>query len=824
MKTIKILYIIFFFFLRVTGQTTKQDSFVPENHNLRYTIVFQATSPDKKWTVFRKAYEQNRDTIVLVNHKDPSIVKTYTGVQKYFFTGQSNLLLVKKTGAELHHPGAGILKRWDNLSKSEYLKPLGKFIVLHQKEGSKTDLELWSEDQLTATFQDVDQFYINSGQLFFLRTQAGKTSLYGPQKPEEPIYSTTGKLIVCLWSANGASCWMEDNDGKRDVVYVNPDHDTFHIRDHFNLDFNSANVTPIVSGSRFFLKFSYTKPNSAQPASPDIWYTKDPKLEIKFHAGEAEQCAIWEPALNRVKIVGDDKGLEAVDIENSNYLVCFDPFTKQDYRNQYADVIYYRYNIKDNNYSLLGDGSYRLLSGSTGRFFLSNPDNQWSLYDVNTLSVKKLKVDDLYNAYFSEDDKFILFEVVGGFLKYQIDKGTFVKIPLLDGFYPSIISTTKLGDKSNRLIGRKSTYNSQRPLLLKMYDKVNDKTAVLSYASGKILTLVAPTRHRIETLEQQNDQLISYTSEDYNVPFYITAFNGKKAKVIYKSNPQDTLACRFRAERISYTNSEGVKLTGILYYPVDYKENSTYPMIVSVYERQSHFGNQYLRDGFFERTEGLNIRSYLEKSYFVFLPSIVFNKSGTGFSALDCVNRALDALSAHKAIDFKRLGLIGHSHGGYETNFIATHSDRFATYASGAGNSDLVRSYFSYNYEFLKPFYFQFETGQYKMPGSFEDYKELYIQNSPIYAVSKINAPIFLWTGMRDRNIDWNQVMEFYLGLKRNKKDAVALFYPDEAHGFWKRPNQLDIAQRLKDWFDYFLKDKKNIPWIDQQMQKPILN
>jgi dipeptidyl aminopeptidase/acylaminoacyl peptidase len=110
------------------------------------------------------------------------------------------------------------------------------------------------------------------------------------------------------------------------------------------------------------------------------------------------------------------------------------------------------------------------------------------------------------------------------------------------------------------------------------------------------------------------------------------------------------------------------------------------------------------------------------------------------------------------------------------------------------------------------------------MPGSFEDYKELYIQNSPIYAVSKVNAPIFLWTGMRDRNIDWNQVMEFYLGLKRNKKDAVALFYPDEAHGFWKRPNQLDIAQRLKDWFDYFLKDKKNIPWIDQQMQKPILN
>src|SRR5690606_32843222 len=108
----------------------------------------------------------------------------------------------------------------------------------------------------------------------------------------------------------------------------------------------------------------------------------------------------------------------------------------------------------------------------------------------------------------------------------------------------------------------------------------------------------------------------------------------------------------------------------------------------------------------------------LEKGYFVYLPDIVYGKKGTGLSALDCVHHALDALKEKTSIDNNKIGLIGHSHGGYETNFIATHSNRFATYISGAGTSDIVRSYFSYNYNFSNPFYFQYENGQYEMDNS----------------------------------------------------------------------------------------------------------
>ncbi len=79
------------------------------------------------------------------------------------------------------------------------------------------------------------------------------------------------------------------------------------------------------------------------------------------------------------------------------------------------------------------------------------------------------------------------------------------------------------------------------------------------------------------------------------------------------------------------------------------------------------------------------------------------------------MHSGLDFLGKFKGIDKNRIGLTGHSHEGYETNFIATHSNRFASYISSAGHSDIVRAYFSYSYKFNIPFYWQFENQQYEM-------------------------------------------------------------------------------------------------------------
>ncbi|MBL3546419.1 S9 family peptidase [Chryseobacterium sp. KMC2] len=817
MKAIKLLYIvILFFWIPGISQTVKKDRFNPRYHNLRYTIMFQETSPDRKWTAFRKTYEESRDTVVLVDHKKPETVKQYAGVSRFYFTGHSNLLLIRKGSAEMINLNSGVSKSWNHVVSSEFIKSQNKWVVLRGASSSGTDLEIWKEGDLKDRYKNITRFFVKGSDVFFMKKEVGKNLLYDLKMPKKEIYSSDQEILDCSWSDKEASAWVTEKNGKTDLVYISGNHEAFHLSGDMNRDFKTASISQLGTAERFLVGLTYAADSAKLPGNPDIWNADDRKLEVKFQGGESEEIAVWDPKLRRLRMDSDDTALEKINIGDSVYVIGYNYYKTQDYIHQYPEFDLYRYKVENGKRQYIGKGGYMLYYGSTGRFVLSNPRNNWVLYDIYTLTEKKLKIADTGDPYFSEDDQYILFETEGGLLRYQTDIGDLVKIPLRDGFHSTIVNPIRGEGISSYPNGNKNLYNSKEPLIIKMYDKKNDLTAILSYScqSGKKVMLLAPTRERIDKIEHKNGSLLAVSIEDYNVPTYIKAFNGSKAKIIYKSNRDDIEVGRIRSERISYKNFEGADLTGILYYPLDFSDKKRYPMITIVYERQSHLGNQYLRDGFFERTEGLNIRSYLEGGYFVFLPDIVFDKRGTGFSALDCVNSALDAVSGLKSIDFTRLGLIGYSHGGYESNFIATHSDRFKAYASGAGNSDLMRSYFSYNYNFLRPFYWQFENGQYKMPGSFKDYKELYIRNSPIYNVSEISAPIFLWTGINDKNIDWNQVMEFYIGLKRNKKEAVVLFYQDEAHGFLKRSNKIDIARRVEQWFEYHLKDGAKADWM----------
>ncbi|MNH34609.1 hypothetical protein D3C79_952140 [compost metagenome] len=59
--------------------------------------------------------------------------------------------------------------------------------------------------------------------------------------------------------------------------------------------------------------------------------------------------------------------------------------------------------------------------------------------------------------------------------------------------------------------------------------------------------------------------------------------------------------------------------------------------------------------------------------------------------------------------------------------------------------------------------------------------------------------------------------MEFFIGLKRYKKDVIALFYPNQSHAFINGTSaEQDLSTRIIQWWDYHLKNEKNIDWINQ--------
>jgi dipeptidyl aminopeptidase/acylaminoacyl peptidase len=408
--------------------------------------------------------------------------------------------------------------------------------------------------------------------------------------------------------------------------------------------------------------------------------------------------------------------------------------------------------------------------------------------------------------------------------KYDIKSGELTKAAVFSGYQTSIINGDSKGISTQRGYFRKQQLNFRKAIVVKLYDPYKNLTSYVLWHNGKSETIVPPTTKRVHQLNYNKAyDWFSWVEEDYNMPPQIVfKMDGAVGKVIYQSNKTDKAVVSLKQEIFSYNGSDGVSLKGILYYPLGYKPSVKYPMVVHIYKVQSKKAlNEYPVVSYGKaNNDGFDLRLLLENGYFVYLPDIVYGEKGPGLSALECVNNSLDALKNNASIDKSKIALIGHSHGGYETNFIATHSVRFATYVTGAGNIDIVRSYFSFNYNFHCPFYFQYENGQYEMKKSFSEDKERYFQNNPIFSVDKVNAPVLLWTGETDQNIYWEQTMEFYIGLKRNKKKVVALFYPNEGHTINATEASKDLGSRILEWFNYFLKDNKNAEWINKEMKE----
>ena len=158
-------------------------------------------------------------------------------------------------------------------------------------------------------------------------------------------------------------------------------------------------------------------------------------------------------------------------------------------------------------------------------------------------------------------------------------------------------------------------------------------------------------------------------------------------------------------------------------------------------------------------------------------------------------------------------GLIGHSFGGYETNSIIAKSNLFAAAVSGSGIADLTSYYLSVG-AYKKSEIWRIENDQWQMNKSLYEDQANYNYNSPVMAAKNIITPLLIWTGKADKVVSWNQSIEMYLALKRLHKKTMMLAYPNELHFLMEKNNQLDLTQRIQNWFDYFLKDQKNIDWI----------
>jgi dipeptidyl aminopeptidase/acylaminoacyl peptidase len=233
-----------------------------------------------------------------------------------------------------------------------------------------------------------------------------------------------------------------------------------------------------------------------------------------------------------------------------------------------------------------------------------------------------------------------------------------------------------------------------------------------------------------------------------------------------------------------------------------------------VYERQHYLKNRYIQPSL-NNGDGINITNYVMDGYFVLLPDIVYEVGSPGDSALDCVSAAVQEVQKLGIVDLARIGLTGHSLGGYETTYIIAKSKLFAVAVGGASQTDLVSCYLTVGEAYKRPEFWRFEDYTNRMGKMLFEDMDNYIYNSPVFNASTITTPLLLWTGDKDGIVAPKQSMELYLALRRLGKKVALLRYRDEYHSLSDSRKQVDLTLKIADWFNYYLKDGSPKLWME---------
>lgn len=779
-----------------------------------------------KYITSRLVYDLNRDTLLIfkTSEKDkPAGFRTKIG--EHYFIAENTLLLPSGNTAELWNLQTNKQIFFENVVRAKALTGSSLFVI-HYGAGNSNRLILYNENGTALqTLDKVKSFFLlangkvaavtmndvtEPSQLFII-TPAEKKKVYSSEFLIEYVEMGYGSSEILIFEKNTAN----NHQSLKHLDFYSGE--VHALRDILPVNFNAAYLEKTIDEKGYFIRL--WSEGKVEDGIVDIWYGSDRDLLKKYYSRGSELAYLWQPRERKIQDLSREDLPITVSLGNGRYFLGINPSLLNDYTVFNPDI---EINILDAlscDWKTLGRFTPEVYVSGNGQLLLSPKNKQWFLYDFKENKTYPIGDAKLTKPFFTEDDSTILFEGEDGLWQYTITSKKLNKIINAPGYTAKIINgNVNLMSYSGV---SKNTVSLYYPLLVQLSDPDKMIMKFIKWHNGKETLMVKPSANLYtEPVYDNQIKQLCYIEQNYNLSPRLTyTKNGKEEQILFKTNRHDKNVSAFRQETIPYTDGQGSPCKGLLFYPADYSESETYPMVVHIYEKQGKVKNQYLNLSF-HNTEGFNTRSLLESGYFVFFPDIQYGSTGSGIAALQCVTNALNAIQFKKQINQKKIGLTGHSFGGYESSFIATQSDRFAAYLSGTGNSDIVNSYHNFNMDFLLPLFWRFETFQYRMHKPFSEDKQLYFNNNPIYNAEKVNAPMLLWAGMQDENIKWEESRNFYNALRRNNKIVIALFYRNEGHSLQNNVANLDLSIRTLDWFNYFLKDDHSSSWIDQEIKK----
>ena len=351
------------------------------------------------------------------------------------------------------------------------------------------------------------------------------------------------------------------------------------------------------------------------------------------------------------------------------------------------------------------------------------------------------------------------------------------------------------------------------------WDGSNLVTTALTGENSTIVTI--DTRSKIKHVEWSAP--VSVSSQTFENPIRFASnmtatisqdfthapeiLRGRPDNMRVFTNANAALKPTVAAQSVHWKN-EGFDVQGWLLHPLKVGPGK-HPMITIVHGGPSAASEpRYIAAGG-QRGTGFDfVAPFIARGYFVFYPNPrgsygqgeAFTRANIrdfGRGDLRDILAGIDAVEKAAPVDDARLGLYGHSYGGWMSMWANTQTRRFKAIVAGAGIANWT-SYYGQNGidKWMIPF---FGASVYDDPAA-------YRAASPIEFIKQAKTPTFAYVGERDVECPAPQSLEYWHALNTIGTPVKLVIYSGEGHHFRKLTDLEDLRGRVLAWYDRYLK------------------
>ncbi len=352
--------------------------------------------------------------------------------------------------------------------------------------------------------------------------------------------------------------------------------------------------------------------------------------------------------------------------------------------------------------------------------------------------------------------------------------------------------------------GRKVVLDrKRRQFYMVVQDGVRSSLYALDLEKRELRLLYSP-RASIEGIALADRRLL-LTQMDFTHPAEVYLYTPGKQRALQLTHHNDAVVQKFgfhEPEVFTFTASDGQEITGFVLFPKG-RRPARIPAILEIHGGpRTTYGYGFL----FEF-------HYLAHHGYAVMFTNPRGSAGFGMDYARAVTRHygerdyqdlmefVDAvLKRFKEIDPERLGVTGGSYGGFMTNWIVGHTDRFKAAVTQRSISNFLSFWGTSDIGWL---FAKVEVGA--LPW---DNLEEFWKRSPIAYAPKIQTPLLIIHSEEDYRCPVEQADQLFVALKVLGKTVRYVRFEGESHELSRSGKPLNREKRLQEirgWFDRYL-------------------